>query len=84
MTRRRSASANANDSFHVEADCEIEIKKFSDMLCGCLESAIMKQRAARAHNANPSVAPAATASDNGMALLEWIRGANGSKAREPT
>ena len=84
MIRRRSAGTNANDLFHVEVDYEIEIKKFSDMLCGCLESAIRKQRAARACNANPSVAPAATASDNGMASLERIRGANGSKTREPT
>ena len=83
MIRRRLAGANANDLFHVEVDYEIEIKKFSDMLCCCLESAIRKQRAARVCDVNPSVAPTATASDNGMASFERRRRANGSKTREP-
>ena len=84
MIRRKSAVENENDLFHVEVDYETETKKFSDMTCGYLESATRKQRAARACNANPSVAPATTASDNRMASLERIRGANGSKTQEPT
>ena len=41
----------------MEVNYEIEIKKFSDMICGCVESAKRKQRCTRICNANVSAGP---------------------------
>ena len=42
VRRRRITGNDVNDLFHVEVDYEIEIKKFSDVICSCLEDVMRK------------------------------------------
>lgn len=81
MRRRRTTGNDMNDLFYVEVDYEIEIKKFSDMICSCLEDAMRKQRAKRIGLAN--ITPTGPDKDD-RPKLERIRATNGSTTRNRT
>ena len=90
MVARRVASSGPSykrarntfqDMFMVENEYEIQIRKFSDMLCSGLESRVRKQLVARTKFCFSRLN---RRKDNSHCELERIRGADGSTTRPAT
>ena len=90
MVARRLASSGPSykrarntlqDIFMVENEYEIQIRKFSDMLCSTLESRVRKQLVARTKFC---VSRLNVTKENTHCELERIRGVDGSTTRPPT